>query len=454
MKSKILIMLITIQSIVLAQTSSNVSVLSNWKANSLLNDNSFNTYNEIWGYAQNGREYAIIGSILGVHFVDITSPSSPVEVDFEQGAEFGSFIIHRDYHNYGQYLYAVCDQGNGSTLQIFDMSFLPDSVHKVYDSNNLFTNSHNIFIDTTSARLYVCYARKIGSSLNSNVAVYSLANPTSPSFIGTINQRAHDVFVQGDTVYLNNEGRGQYFYDARNINNPVLLGLLGNYPDKGYNHSGWLDDDGKHYYFADETHGMQMKSVDVSNFNNLQVLDVFGANYSNTSIAHNLISKGDFLYVSHYYDGLRIYNTSDPSNVTVAGFYDTYLGPDAASFKGMWGVYPFLPSGNVIASDMQEGLFVFDVSLITTGIRSNKLFEKIAIFPNPIQNTIHITNPDQLTLEGYQVIDLQGRIVDSGSLSFGQDQIELNKEIGEGIYLLKLFNQKESTRIKIVKSGR
>lgn len=59
-----------------------------------------------------------------------------------------------------------------------------------------------------------------------------------------------------------------------------------------------------------------------------------------------------------------------------------------------------------------------------------------------------------MTLEGYQVIDLQGRIVDSGSLSFGQDQIELNKEIGEGIYLLKLFNQKESTRIKIVKSGR
>jgi choice-of-anchor B domain-containing protein len=453
MKNKVLILLLAIQAIGFSQNSSNVSVYSNWKATSLLNDNSFNTYNEIWGYAANGREFAIIGSILGAHFVDITNPTNPVEVDFELGGASGSFVIHRDYHNYGQYLYAVCDQGNTSSLQIFDMSFLPDSVHKVYDSDTLFTNSHNIFIDTATAKLYVCYARKTGTSLNGNVAIYSLANPTNPTYLGFINETAHDVYVKNDTVYLNNEGKGQYFFDATNPTNIQLLGFLGNYPDKGYNHSGWLDDDGVHYYFADETHGMQMKSVDVTNFSNLLVLDKFGATYSNTSIVHNLISKGDFLYVSHYYDGLRIYNTTDPSNVTVAGYYDTYLGPNAASYKGLWGVYPFLPSGTVIGSDMQEGLFIFDVSLITTGISSNKLYERISVYPNPVRNSINLTNPDQVDLEGYQIFDMKGRMIVSGRLSFGQNQIDLDNGFQEGVYLLKLYNQNESTRIKIVKSG-
>jgi choice-of-anchor B domain-containing protein len=454
MKNKLTLLLFAIQSVAFAQISSNISLHSSWKANSLLNDNSFNTYNEIWGYAQNGREYAIIGSILGAHFVDVTNPVAPVEVDFEVGGASGSFVVHRDYHNYGKYLYAVCDQGNTSSLQIFDMSFLPDSVSKVYDSDALFTNSHNIFIDTATAKLYVCYARKSGTTLNGNVAIYSLANPINPTYLGFINQTAHDVFVKNDTVYLNNEGKGQYFYDATDPSNIQLLGLLGNYPDKGYNHSGWLDDDGDHYYFADETHGMQMKSVDVTNFNSVQVLDVFGATYSPTSIVHNLISKGDFLYVSHYYDGLRIYNTSDPSDVTVAGYYDTYLGPDAASFKGMWGVYPFLPSGIVIGSDMQEGLLVFDVSLITTSIATNELMKSIGTFPNPIENTIHIDNPDQIDLEGFQLADMQGRVIESGIINFGQTQIELGNDVKNGVYLLTLYNSQGSARIKIVKSSR
>jgi hypothetical protein len=40
-------------------------------------------------------------------------------------------------------------------------------------------------------------------------------------------------------------------------------------------------------------------------------------------------------------------------------YYDTYLGPDAAFYAGAWGVNPNLPSGNILISDIQSGLWVF-----------------------------------------------------------------------------------------------
>jgi choice-of-anchor B domain-containing protein len=397
-----------------------------------------------------------VGSILGTHFVDVTDAQNPVEVDFESGAASGSFVIHRDYHNYRNYLYAVCDESQNSTLQIFDMSFLPDSVHKVYDSNNLFTNSHNIYVDTAMAKLYVCNARKQGTSLNGNLAVYSLANPTSPTYLGQIPRNAHDVFVQNDTAYLNDEGRGLIVYNTSNVANPTFLGSLANYPDKGYNHSGWLDDNGKNYYFADETHGMQMKATDVSIMTNINVTDLFGSTYSNTSIPHNLISMGDFLYVSHYYDGLRVYNTSDPSNITEAGFYDTYLGPNASGFKGAWGVYPFLPSGKVIVSDMQEGLYVFDVSAITgtTGINELDAANQVNVYPNPVTNQINLHFKDGSNVSyQFQLVDMNGSIIREGRTNANQNTIDLDATIQKGFYLLKLHNENETTHLKIVKSN-
>lgn len=40
--------------------------------------------------------------------------------------------------------------------------------------------------------------------------------------------------------------------------------------------------------------------------------------------------------------------------------FDNYLTPaaDTAGTDGTWGVYPFLPSGNILVSDIENGLFV------------------------------------------------------------------------------------------------
>ena len=45
---------------------------------------------------------------------------------------------------------------------------------------------------------------------------------------------------------------------------------------------------------------------------------------------------------------------------TEIGSFDTYLSPSAnsAGTDGAWGVYPFLPSGTLLVSDIENGMFL------------------------------------------------------------------------------------------------
>src|SRR6185503_12900210 len=38
----------------------------------------------------------------------------------------------------------------------------------------------------------------------------------------------------------------------------------------------------------------------------------------------------------------------------LCGVYDTEPGESGGEYGGTWGVYPYLPSGNIIASDMSD----------------------------------------------------------------------------------------------------
>ena len=322
--------------------------LYNWQDSTLVGSWAYdNTYNECWGLTINEREIAIIGSTAGTHFFDVTDPANSSEVAFVAGGYTGGGVIHRDYHDFSGYLYIVCDEGSSSTLQIVDITNLPNSVNTVYDSNVLFTKSHNIYIDTATAKLYACAS-------NSAMDVYSLSIPADPSLIYSYNGvgHVHDAFVRNDSAYLNCGNDGFKIFDFSNVNQlgdqPVLLGSLTSYPDAGYNHSGWLSDDGTIYAMQDENHGYDVKILDVSDVNNISVISTFNSGVDPNSMAHNGIIKGNDLYISYYHDGLRVFDISDPYNPIQKWKYDTYSPNSHHSYKGAWGVYPFLPSGNVI----------------------------------------------------------------------------------------------------------
>jgi len=413
-----------------AQSSENVELLFHWDEDSLVGSQIFdNTYNEVWGVVIDGREYAIIGSTAGTHFFDVTSTENVSEVAFVAGKVQGPQIIHRDYHDYHNYLYAVSDEG-ASSLQIIDMSTLPDSVSLVYDSSELFWTTHNIFIDTATAKLY-----------NTSGNIYSLDNPLDPEFLyNTSLLSCHDMYVLNDTAYINGGENGFLIVDfsqtsAENQSHEVL-GTLPTYPDQGYNHSGWLSEDGNYYAMADETWGMRMKMLDVSDFSNIEVVALFGSEVDENSIPHNQIINGNYLYTAYYHDGLYVHDISNPSNPVLIGYYDTFLPDHHDSYMGAWGVYPFLPSGKILLSDMQTGLYVFDVNY-ENPLNTNEFDETLlSVFPNPCSEALRIKTSSQ-TNTSVELLDYSGKVLLSEQ--FSSDEYSINTSgLSKGIYPLKL----------------
>ncbi len=381
-------------------------------------------FNEVWGWTDtNGREYAILGSLGATFFFDITNPDSVRLVDIEQG-RFND-CIHRDFKTYRHYCYGVADEGN-SSLQIFDLSYLPDSVHKVYDSNAICRRSHNIFIDTSSGLLYFAIPKYSGGW--ASVAVASLDTPQRPRLIKYHSSavfgggRAHDIFVYRDTAFLSLEGKGLGVYDFRQPDSPVQIATISSYPGKGYNHSSWTSPRRRLLVFADETHGTPLKLYDYSNPQAPVLRSTFGMNDSLGSIPHNPFVVDDTLvWVSYYYDGVVAFDISDPNHPRVVFHYDTYPDNDTGAggttypinYEGCWGVYPFFPSGTVVASDRKYGLFVFvpDTALITGMRPSQAGLLSLDVHPNPAAEQVRIAFPSDRPLPRRPLViyDAQGR---------------------------------------------
>jgi choice-of-anchor B domain-containing protein len=385
-----------------AQDFENVTLLDNWTDESLPTINDGIRFNEVWGFVQNDQEYGVIGSTMGTHIFLISDADELIEVDFVPGA-FQGQVVHRHFDDYNGFLYGVCDQGN-STLQIMDLQYLPDSVSLVYNSDALVTRAHNCFIDRSSDILYL--AGPAGNALR----LLSIENPVEPTFILNFDEvnYVHDLFVRNDTAYLNAANQGLLVVNFADPLNPVQLGSLDTYPDQGYNHSGWLTEDGNTYVFADETTGMRMKVCDVSDLTDIEVLSLFNSEANDYTVPHNLQIKGDLVYVSHYNDGLQVFDISNPSNPVRVAYYDTFYGDDSYPFNGAWGVYAFLPSGRVLISDRTSGLYLFEMDVILSN-QSIKAEPEFTLYPNPCTDVLNLSCNE--VVQQLIIYDLSGRIV-------------------------------------------
>jgi len=426
----------------IAQDSENVSLLYHHFIDTLPVNYRDSYYSECWGFTFQDSDYAVISSTLGAHFYDVTEPDNMYHAAYVPATVQGFNANWRDYHDYQNYLYTVNDGTDGS-LQIIDFSNLPNSVEVVYDSPALIKQAHNIFIDTSSAKLYVCGGAS-GNNFSFDLAVYSLEDPANPTLIDNYNEWGyiHDVYARNDTAYLEGpDNQMLYVVDFSEPTAPQTLGSLGNYPDAGYTHAGWLTENGKHYVLTDETYDAAVKICDVSDLTDIQVVDTFSSAVSDSSMAHNVIIRDNFTIMSYYNDGLQIFDIEDPTNVVKTGFYDTHDGPENGSYRGAWGVYPFA-DGKVIIADRQTGLYVLDASDAVyreQPVAVETLVDnQINIFPSPANSSITITA--DTFIESVKLFDVQGKMVQQQTYFYPWKSANLNfnESVSSGIYFVEI----------------
>jgi len=136
------------------------------------------------------------------------------------------------------------------------------------------------------------------------------------------------------------------------------------YPDAGFAHQGWLTEDHRYFLLGDELDELDFTVPTRTHVFDLTDLDApvyaFAYEAATASIDHNLYILGNRVFQANYTSGVRVLEFGDLSNMEIMeiAFLDTFPGSDSAIFEGAWSVYPFLPSGNIIASDRSNGLFI------------------------------------------------------------------------------------------------
>lgn len=312
-------------------------------------------YAGVWGYVDpKGGEYALLGTRNGTSVVNVTDPTQPVQVAFIPGPTSG----WREIQTYGSYAYVTTEGGGG--VQIIDLSNLPFDATLAGTYRATVSNAHTLFIDTDSGYAYINGATGAPSQSRGGMNILDLnQDPTQPVEVGRYTTRyTHDSFVRnfGDvTVAFTSElSAGFSIVDVTNPADPQVW-LNHRYPGN-FTHNGWLAQDSRYFLTTDETEGGHLKVWDWWDFGNIVQVGGYSA-HPNATI-HNIYAGGDFAVAAYYAEGLRVIDMTDPTLPVEAGYFDTH--PEwVTGFRGAWGAYPYLPSGNILLMDISTGLWIF-----------------------------------------------------------------------------------------------
>ena len=334
--------------------------------------------NDIWGWTdpQTGKEYAIVGKTNGTSFVDVSDPRAPRYLGDlpTRNVETDVFNIWRDMKVYKNHAFIVSEEPLHG-MQVFDLTRLRDVTSPqrfdedaTYDG---FGSAHNIALNEQSGFAYAIGSRTCGGGSH----IVDVRDPQSPKPAGCVAQDlyTHDnqcVTYDGpDTRFTGREICFDYNEDSLTIvdvTNKALPRQLSKleYEGSSYTHQGWLTAD-KRFALANDELDEQDSDVPTTTYIfNVERLDqprLQGTyQHPTAAIDHNNYVKGNRAFQSNYRSGLRILDTAQAEQGTLQtlGFFDVYPADDAAEFNGSWSNYPYFGSGNVIATGIEQGLFV------------------------------------------------------------------------------------------------
>ena len=359
---------------------------------------------DIWGFMDlnTNREYAIMGYSTGTAVYDLSDPENPREVGFIDGQRttWRDIKIYQSWNSgegrWNAYAYVTADNASDG-LFIIDLTQLPHHISRV-SYNSDFREAHNVYITKTDfatglARTADTPVLVIAGSNNSDgrFRAYSLDNPASPTFIAA--PATPPGQAGGDRLYMHdaasmivtdsrkdaqcaNATASTYcdvlfdfnestvdVWDVTDPADPVRLSHVP-YSNSRYTHSGWRSEDKQYLFVQDELDERDrglLTTLRVFSIGDLRNPTLVGTWTGPTNaIDHNGFARGNRYYMSNYARGLTILDITNPANPVTIGRFDSYPASDGVGFPGAWGTYPFLPSGNVLISDIDNGFYVVD----------------------------------------------------------------------------------------------
>lgn len=333
------------------------------------------TGNDSWGWTDpvTGVEYALVGLDNGTAFIDISVPEEPVYLGKLPTATDPS--VWRDIKTYNDYAYIV-SEAPGHGMQVFDLTRLrtvasPPEVFTPDFHYTEFGDAHNIVINEASG-----YAYAVGTSTYSGGPhIIDLTDPANPVPAGgyadggythdaqVVTYNGPDAEHVGKEIYIGSNEDQVVIVDVTNKDNPTQLSSV-SYPNasEGYTHQGWFTEDHTYFLVGDEGDevnlGFNTRTI-ILDFSDLDAPVHYQSYLGPTSaIDHNGYVNGSLFYLSNYSAGVRILDISNIDDINEIGYFDTYPDNDNASFNGVWNVYPFFESGNIILSDYDGGFFI------------------------------------------------------------------------------------------------
>ena len=403
---KILFTLLILPLLTVSQTSYNMSLLGTYEWPTTEG-------NDIWGWVDpvSLNEYALVGLNDGFSCVNVTNPSNLILEFYIQDLN----STWRDVKTWGNYAYVTTEADAGLLIvDLTDMSGATNWHVSNFTNPNgnsvTFTAAHNLYIDENG----ICYIFGASSSNGGNPSDGAIfldvkTNPINPIYLGEWDEEyIHDGMARGDTMYAGCIYTGDlYIVDVSNKTNPVVLGT--HQTPNAFSHNAWVSDDGNYVFTTDETSDAYIGSYDISDVSNIQEVDRIQSNPESNSIPHNTHVDGDFLITSWYRDGTTVHDISNPHNLVQVAYYDSYTGfplsqYEGNGFDGCWGTYPYLPSGNIISSDINSS---------TNGNAKLLVYERG--FSGACYLEGNVTDVSGLTIVGATVIILNTTIPNSSS---------------------------------------
>ena len=315
-----------------------------------------------------GGEWALVGTSAGMSIVDLSDPTHPVQ----RFAVPGLSSNWRELRTWNGYAY-VGSEADSSGITIVNLNNLPDSITwRVWRGDGEYEGqlrrSHTV--QTRDGYLYVFG----GGNITNGATIASLNDPWNPVIVGRYtNNYVHDGYIRGDTLWTSEIYQGWFgVVDISDRSNPVLLAT---HPTPGlFNHNSELSPDGKTLFTTDEKPNSPLAAFDVSDLENISILDAYYPGRIPSGEVHNVRVKDNFLICPSYRGQLTIVDATRPDNLIETAW-------DSLGNSLVWDADPYLPSGLLFATAKAEGLFVYQPVYHSAAWLEGKVTDAITGFP-------------------------------------------------------------------------